>query len=105
PVPRPAYPRRHRWMDAVALRALDRRAVGGPEFFDRLFDRNPAQRVLRFLDGATTPAEDLAVMRSSPLLPMTSAVVGDAVGRLRARLRPQPGPVGTAPDRAGQTGS
>ncbi|MEK8105852.1 lycopene cyclase family protein [Micromonospora sp. M12] len=24
PVPEPAYPRRHRWMDAVALRALDR---------------------------------------------------------------------------------
>ena len=30
--------------------------VGGPEFFDRLFDRNPAVRVLRFLDGATSPA-------------------------------------------------
>ncbi|MEU7979695.1 lycopene cyclase family protein [Micromonospora sp. NPDC049081] len=86
PVPRPAYPGRHRWMDAVALRAWDSGAVGGPEFFDRLFDRNPASRVLRFLDGATTPAEDLAVMRSSPLLPMTSAVFGDAAGRLRARL-------------------
>ncbi|MBW4701196.1 MULTISPECIES: lycopene cyclase family protein [unclassified Micromonospora] len=86
PVPRAAYPGRHRWMDAVALRAWDSGAVGGPEFFDRLFDRNPASRVLRFLDGATTPAEDLAVMRSSPLLPMTSAVFGDAAGRLRARL-------------------
>ncbi|SCG53422.1 lycopene cyclase family protein [Micromonospora halophytica] len=86
PVPRPAYPGRHLWMDAVALRALDRRAVGGPQFFDRLFDRNPPERVLRFLDGATSPAEDLAVMRSSPLLPMTSAVLGDAAGRLRARL-------------------
>ncbi|WP_328347168.1 lycopene cyclase family protein [Micromonospora sp. NBC_00421] len=86
PVPRPAYPGRHRWMDAVALRAWDSGAVGGPEFFDRLFDRNPASRVLRFLDGATSPLEDLAVMRSSPLLPMTSAVVGDAAGRLRARL-------------------
>ncbi|WP_431885047.1 lycopene cyclase family protein [Micromonospora wenchangensis] len=86
PVPRPAYPGRHRWMDAVALRAWDSGAVAGPEFFDRLFDRNPASRVLRFLDGATGPAEDVALMRSSPLLPMTSAVVGDAVGRLRARL-------------------
>ncbi|MEU7619034.1 lycopene cyclase family protein [Micromonospora rifamycinica] len=86
PVPRPAYPGRHRWMDAVALRAWDSGAVGGPEFFDRLFDRNPASRVLRFLDGATGPVEDLAVMRSSPLLPMTSAVWGDATGRLRARL-------------------
>ena len=86
PVPRPAYPGRHRWMDAVALRAWNSGAVGGPEFFDRLFDRNPASRVLRFLDGATSPAEDLALMRSSPLLPMTSAVAGDAAGRLRARL-------------------
>lgn len=85
PVPRPAYPGRHRWMDAVALRAWDSGAVGGPEFFDRLFDRNPASRVLRFLDGATGPVEDLAVMRSSPLLPMTAAVWGDATGRLRAR--------------------
>jgi lycopene beta-cyclase len=86
PVPAPAYPRRHLWMDAVALRALDRGLVGGPEFFDRLFDRNPAERVLRFLDGATSPAEDLAVMRSSPLLPMTFAVAGDAVDRLCARV-------------------
>ncbi|SCG36574.1 lycopene cyclase family protein [Micromonospora coxensis] len=86
PVPRSAYPGRHLWMDAVALRAWDRGTVGGPEFFDRLFDRNPPERVLRFLDGATSVAEDLAVMRSSPLLPMTSAVAGDAAGRLRARL-------------------
>ncbi|MEV4493880.1 lycopene cyclase family protein [Micromonospora coxensis] len=86
PVPRPAYPGRHLWMDAVALRAWDRGAVDGPQFFDRLFDRNPPERVLRFLDGATGVAEDLAVMRSSPLLPMTSAVAGDAAGRLRARL-------------------
>ncbi|TDB81207.1 lycopene cyclase family protein [Micromonospora sp. KC721] len=86
PVPRPAYPGRHRWMDGVALRALDTGAVGGPEFFGRLFDRNPPRRVLRFLDGDTRPVEDLAVMASSPLLPMTSAAVGDAAGRLRARL-------------------
>jgi lycopene beta-cyclase len=86
PVPAPAYPRRHRWMDAVALRALDRGLVGGPEFFDRLFDRNPAERVLRFLDGATSPAEDLAIMWSSPLRPMTAAVAGDAMDRFRGRL-------------------
>ncbi|MGR6319724.1 lycopene cyclase family protein [Micromonospora soli] len=92
PVPAPAYPRRHLWMDAVALRALDRGHVGGVEFFERLFDRQPAERVLRFLDGATSPAEELAVMRSSPLLPMTGAVLGDAVDRLRARLRRDPAP-------------
>ncbi|SBT41105.1 lycopene cyclase family protein [Micromonospora auratinigra] len=108
PVPAPAYPGRHLWMDAVALRALDRGHVDGVEFFERLFDRNPPERVLRFLDGVTSPAEDLAVMRSSPLLPMTGAVLGDAVGRLRARLRrdPTPTPVPQVGSRAGdQAGS
>ncbi len=83
PLPQPAYPRRHLWMDAVALRAWDRGDVDPVDFFVRLFDRNPAERVLRFLDGSTTLAEDLAVMRSSPLLPMTGAVLGDAKDRLR----------------------
>ncbi|NJP35409.1 lycopene cyclase [Micromonospora sp. HSS6-12] len=88
PVPAPAYPRRHRWMDAVALRALDRGGVGGPDFFDRLFDRNPAERVLRFLDGATSPAEEVALMSSTRLLPMVAATAGDAAARLRDRLVP-----------------
>ncbi|WP_091094527.1 lycopene cyclase family protein [Micromonospora citrea] len=86
PVPAPAYPRRHRWMDAVALRALDGGGVGGPEFFDRLFARNPAERVLRFLDGATTPAEEVALMSSTRLRPMVAAAAGDAAARLRDRL-------------------
>lgn len=102
PVPRPAYPRRHRWMDAVALRALDRGSVGGPQFFARLFDRNPAERVLRFLDGTTTPAEELAVMSSTRLRPMVTAAVGDAAHRLRDRLRPpRPAPLVPAPVRDG----
>ncbi|WBB68590.1 lycopene cyclase family protein [Micromonospora sp. WMMD812] len=88
PVPEPAYPRRHGWLDAVALRALDRGSVGGPDFFDRLFARNPAERVLRFLDGTTTPGEELAVMRSTPLLAMVAATAGDAAHRVRDRLRP-----------------
>ncbi|MGW5670162.1 lycopene cyclase family protein [Micromonospora sp. NPDC003776] len=100
PVPAPAYPHRHLWMDAVALRALDRGHVSGVDFFARLFDRNPAERVLRFLDGATSPAEELAVMRSSPLLPMTGAVLGDAMDRVTARLRPAPAAVPEAGARA-----
>ncbi|MFC3502547.1 lycopene cyclase family protein [Micromonospora krabiensis] len=102
PTPAPAYPSRHRWMDAVALRALDRGSVDGPAFFDTLFARNPAQRVLRFLDGATTPAEELAVMRSTPLLPMLAATAGDAAHRLRDRLRPaRPAPPTPPAVRAG----
>ncbi|MDG4797614.1 lycopene cyclase family protein [Micromonospora sp. WMMD1082] len=101
PVPAPAYPRRHRWMDAVALRALDRDLVGGPEFFGRLFAGNPAQRVLRFLDGHTSVAEDLAVMRSTRLRPMLTATVADAAGRLRDRLAPGHRPEWTVPPPVG----
>ncbi|XVU29806.1 lycopene cyclase family protein [Actinoplanes sp. CA-054009] len=89
PVPRAPYPPRHRWMDAVQLRALDRGLVDGVAFFDRLFDRNPAERVLRFLDGTTSWGEDLRLMASSPLLPMTRAAAGDAVQRLSAGRRPR----------------
>ncbi|MDI6099478.1 lycopene cyclase family protein [Actinoplanes sp. NEAU-A12] len=85
PLPGPPYPARHRWMDAVQLRALDRGLVDGVAFFDRLFDRNPAQRVLRFLDGTTSLAEDLTLMASSPLLPMARAAGGDALARLRRK--------------------
>ncbi|MBL6276177.1 lycopene cyclase [Micromonospora fiedleri] len=97
PVPGPAYPPRHRWMDAVALRALDRDLVDGPAFFARLFDRNPASRVLRFLDGATSVAEDLAVMNSTRLPSMAAAAVGDAAGRLRDRVVPSRRPAWRVP--------
>ncbi|MFC4068867.1 lycopene cyclase family protein [Actinoplanes subglobosus] len=87
PLPGPAYPARHRWMDAVQLRALDRGLTDGVAFFGRLFDRNPPERVLRFLDGATSWREDLTLMASSPLVPMTRAAAGDAAARLRRRGR------------------
>jgi lycopene beta-cyclase len=66
PCPPPAYSRRHLWMDALLLRALDDRAVEGATFFAELFERHPAERVLRFLDGSTSLAEDLAVMATAP---------------------------------------
>ncbi|WP_370879345.1 lycopene cyclase family protein [Catenuloplanes indicus] len=83
PVPAPPYPARHLWMDAVQLRALDRGLTDGVAFFDRLFDRNPADRVLRFLDGTTTWREDLMLMASSPTLPMTRAAFEHAMHRVR----------------------
>lgn len=70
PVPPAAYGRRHLWMDQVLLRGLDEGRIDGAAFFLRLFDRQPTTRVLRFLDGATTPREDLAVMTAAPMGPM-----------------------------------
>jgi lycopene beta-cyclase len=87
PVPPPAYPARHRWMDGVLLRALDGGLVAAPELFVSLFERNPPERVLRFLDGTTSVLDDLRVMATAPRLPMTRASAGEALARVARRAR------------------
>jgi lycopene beta-cyclase len=86
PLPPPAYPARHRWMDSVLLRALDRGLVDGPSLFTRLLLGNPPERVLRFLDGDTSPLEELGIMRATPTLAMARATAGNAADRLRRRM-------------------
>ncbi len=53
---------RHAWMDSVYLRVLEQKRMGGAPFFSGLFQRNPAPMVLKFLDEATSPFEDLKLM-------------------------------------------
>jgi lycopene beta-cyclase len=86
PVPPRPYPARHRWLDAVLLRALDRGYVPGPELFTSLFAANPSARVVRFLDGRSNWPDELAVMRSAPIRPMIRATLEDAAARGRRRL-------------------
>ncbi|MDJ0381972.1 lycopene cyclase family protein, partial [Streptomyces sp. G-G2] len=62
-------------MDAVLLRALDTGRVDGASFFAHLFAAVPAERVLRFLDGATAPWEDIGIGLRTPLLPMLRSLV------------------------------
>lgn len=75
PEPPPAYPRRHLAMDAVLLRALDTGRLDGAAFFTELFDRHPVERVLRFLDGVSSPREELAVMAGAPAGVMLRSVL------------------------------
>ena len=75
PVPPAAYSARHLRMDALLLRALDSGALDGAAFFAQLFERQPTERVLRFLDGSTSVREDLAVMASAPRAPMLRAAL------------------------------
>lgn len=70
PEPPAAYPRRHLAMDALLLRAVDSGRLAGATFLADLFARHPVDRVLRFLDGESRPAEELAVMASAPRGPM-----------------------------------
>ena len=75
PEPPAAYSARHLRMDVLLLRALDGGFLDGAAFFARLFERQPAERVLRFLDGSTSLREDLAVMASAPRTPMLRALL------------------------------
>ncbi|MCD5309913.1 lycopene cyclase family protein [Kineosporia babensis] len=86
PVPPRPYPLRHRWMDAVMLRALDRGYVDGPGLFAGLFADHPSDRVIRFLDGTSTPADELAIMGSTPTPAMMRSAFEDVSARLRRRL-------------------
>ncbi len=81
-----AYPRRHVWMDAVMLRALANNSLNGVEFFVRLFDRNPPSRVLHFLDGSTTPSQEIAIMATLPVKVMAVSAIRHAVHRARSVL-------------------
>jgi lycopene beta-cyclase len=75
PEPPAAYSRRHLAMDALMLRALDGGLLDGAEFFAGLFEAQPTERVLRFLDGSTSLREDLAVMASAPKAAMVRAAL------------------------------
>ena len=81
PEPPRAYPLRHLAMDAVLLRALDSGRLDGAAFFTDLFDRHPVERVLRFLDGASSPREEVAIMATAPRGPMLRATAEVALHR------------------------
>lgn len=81
PVPPAAYPGRHLRADALLLRGLLSGEIDGSRFFPLLFERNPVARVLDFLDGLTSPSQDLALVASVPPGPMLRAAVRRGRGR------------------------
>ncbi len=68
-IPAP-YGRRALAMDAILLRALDTGRIDGPDFFTGLFRDVPAERLLRFLDGTTSPREEWGIGLRTPVRPM-----------------------------------
>ncbi|MFD5335041.1 lycopene cyclase family protein [Streptomyces hawaiiensis] len=87
-VPAP-HGRRALAMDAVLLRALDTGRIDGPAFFTGLFRRTPAQRLLRFLDGATSVREEWGIGLRTPVGPMLRTAL--EVPFLPRRTHPAPG--------------
>lgn len=66
-------PRRHAWMDAVLAGLITRDPAAGMAAFAALFARVDIDRVLAFLDGATTLGQDARMARALPLRPFLRA--------------------------------
>jgi lycopene beta-cyclase len=74
---------RHRLLDALLLRVLDRDPAEFERAFARLFAANPVERMLRFLDEDTRVREELRVMASLPPGPYLRAAVSRSWPRSR----------------------
>ena len=69
---RPA-PKRFQFYDEVFLRMLSKGKLSGVDIFSRLFARNKASAIFRFLDNETSLAEELRIISSLPALPFLRA--------------------------------
>jgi len=58
-------PKRFRFYDSVMLRVLHERRMPAHEIFYRMFTKNKAKKVLRFLDNESHFGEELQIMNSS----------------------------------------
>lgn len=63
------------YLDSVLLNVLRTKKRAADDVFTHLFKRNPAPRVLKFLDEDTTFAEDLKIMKTVPVLAFTGAAI------------------------------
>jgi lycopene beta-cyclase len=71
----PLRGRTTKWLDGVFLRQLQRQPHNAPALFQRLFERVPAERLVRFLTETGSLRDHLAVMASLPL----SDFAGEAI--------------------------
>jgi lycopene beta-cyclase len=66
-------PLRFQFYDAVLLHLLAKKSIGGDIVFSRLFQKNKAQLIFKFLDNETSLAEDFSVIKTLPVLPFSKA--------------------------------
>lgn len=70
-----ADPARFAFYDSVLLHILNHRQLPGDRIFSRLFRKNKADAVLKFLDNETSFAEEVRVMGSMPSLLFSKAAI------------------------------
>ncbi|MFL5811137.1 MAG: lycopene cyclase family protein [Flavisolibacter sp.] len=66
---------RFSFYDSVLLNILHHKALTGESIFSDLFKKNPATRVLKFLDNESNIAEELKIISSLPTMPFLRAAI------------------------------
>lgn len=74
------------YLDSVLLNVLLSKKRAAAEVFTRLFSRNKAEKILKFLDEDSSLKEDLQIMRTVPLLPFTKAALQTAFKKFTVKL-------------------
>jgi lycopene beta-cyclase len=75
PAPPAVRPPRTALLDRIFLSYLARRPDRAPDLFARLFERAPAEALVRFLSESGTVADDLRVMAALPAFPFTREAI------------------------------
>ena len=70
---------RFQFYDAVLLRILEQGKPTGRELFTRLFQKNRASDIFRFLDNESRFATDLKIINSLPTWPFTTAAIKEMI--------------------------
>jgi lycopene beta-cyclase len=71
----PPAPARFRFYDSVLLQLLEEGKLEGREIFSRLFSRNKASAIFKFLDNETTLREELRLISSLQIAPFFKAAL------------------------------
>jgi lycopene beta-cyclase len=72
----PADPPQHRLYDTTMLRMMQKRPERMGDILRTMFEKNPVDRVFRFLDETIGPAETLRLFFSLPVLDFSLAMLG-----------------------------
>jgi lycopene beta-cyclase len=75
------WPTRHVMYDATLLRILQNGELPADELFVDMFAKNPPERVLAFLNGETSLAEELSFMWSTDVFLFGRRFMGEALRR------------------------
>jgi len=71
----PDPPKRFRFYDNTLLYILYNNKLQGKKIFTRLFQKNKAKDVLRFLDNESSLSQDLKIISSLPVFPFLKAAI------------------------------